>query len=57
MTPTGGHRGRPDSGTLTVGSTVELSYVDQSRDSLDPDNTLYEEITDGQDSLRSATAR
>jgi energy-dependent translational throttle protein EttA len=37
----------PDGGTLTVGSTVELSYVDQSRDALDPDKTVYEEITGG----------
>jgi len=42
----------PDSGTLTVGSTVDLSYVDQSRDSLNPDNTLYEEITDGLDFIK-----
>jgi ATP-binding cassette ChvD family protein len=42
----------PDSGTLTIGSTVDLSYVDQSRDSLNPDNTLYEEITDGQDFIK-----
>jgi ATP-binding cassette ChvD family protein len=42
----------PDSGTITVGSSVELAYVDQSRDALDPDNTVYEEITDGQDLLK-----
>src|SRR5207302_3627753 len=39
----------PDAGTLTVGSTVQLSYVDQSRDALDPDKTVYEEITGGTD--------
>ena len=39
----------PDSGELEIGSTVELGYVDQSRDALDPDKTVYEEITDGQD--------
>ncbi|MDH3705626.1 MAG: energy-dependent translational throttle protein EttA [Acidimicrobiia bacterium] len=42
---------QPDGGTLTVGSTVELAYVDQSRDSLAPDNTVYEEITGGVDNL------
>jgi len=42
---------RPDAGTLTIGSTVDLAYVDQSRDSLDDDRTVYEEVTDGQDVL------
>jgi energy-dependent translational throttle protein EttA len=37
----------PDEGTFTVGETVDLAYVDQSRDSLDPDATVYEEITGG----------
>jgi len=37
----------PDSGTITMGSTVELAYVDQSRDSLDGDKTVWEEISDG----------
>ncbi len=41
----------PDSGTITVGSTVEMAYVDQSRDSLDDDKTVYDEITDGHDLL------
>ncbi len=36
----------PDSGLIKIGSTVELGYVDQSRDSLDPDRTVYQEITD-----------
>jgi ATP-binding cassette ChvD family protein len=36
---------QPDGGTLTVGKTVQLSYVDQSRDSLDPDLTVYAAIT------------
>ena len=49
---TGGTGDGPDSGTLTIGSTVALSYVDQSRDSLDPDHTVYQEITDGQDILK-----
>jgi ATP-binding cassette ChvD family protein len=41
----------PDGGELTVGSTVDLAYVDQSRDTLDDDATVYDEITDGQDVL------
>ena len=36
----------PDSGEVRIGHTVELGYVDQSRDSLDPDRTVYQEITD-----------
>jgi ATP-binding cassette ChvD family protein len=36
-----------DSGTVTIGETVDLAYVDQSRDTLDPDATVYEEITGG----------
>ena len=42
----------PDSGALTVGSTVHIAYVDQSRDSLSPDKTVYEEISGGQDQLQ-----
>jgi ATP-binding cassette ChvD family protein len=45
----------PDAGTLTVGSSVDLAYVDQSRDSLDADKSVYEEITDGQDLLKVGT--
>ncbi|MFN2376465.1 MAG: energy-dependent translational throttle protein EttA [Candidatus Binatia bacterium] len=37
----------PDAGTLTVGETVQLSYVDQSRDALDGERTAWEEISDG----------
>src|SRR4249919_3569525 len=36
-----------DAGTITIGDTVQLSYVDQSRDSLDSDATVYQEITGG----------
>ncbi len=43
---------QPDSGSLRVGETVRLSYVDQSRDSLDDTHTVYEEITDGLDVLK-----
>jgi ATP-binding cassette ChvD family protein len=42
---------KPDDGQLRVGSTVELAYVDQARDALDPDKTVYDEITDGRDVL------
>lgn len=42
---------QPDSGELTIGSTVELGYVDQSRDELNADNTVYQEISGGQDLL------
>jgi ATP-binding cassette ChvD family protein len=42
---------QPDGGTLRVGPTVELAYVDQSRDTLDADKTVYEEITGGVDHL------
>jgi ATP-binding cassette ChvD family protein len=41
----------PDEGTLEVGSTVQLAYVDQSRDALDPEATVYEEITGGVDHM------
>jgi sulfate-transporting ATPase len=41
----------PDEGSLRVGETVQLGYVDQSRDTLDADRTVYDEICDGQDML------
>ncbi|HVL92187.1 MAG TPA: energy-dependent translational throttle protein EttA [Acidimicrobiales bacterium] len=41
----------PDAGTLRVGSTVQLAYVDQSRESLDAARTVYEEVTGGVDRL------
>jgi len=37
----------PDSGKITIGTTVDMAYVDQSRDTLDPDATVYDEITGG----------
>ncbi|RIZ71835.1 MAG: energy-dependent translational throttle protein EttA [Methylococcales bacterium] len=40
---------QPDSGTLNLGQTVELAYVDQLRDDLDPKKTVFEEISDGLD--------
>jgi energy-dependent translational throttle protein EttA len=39
----------PDAGTLRLGDSVQLAYVDQSRDALDPDRTVFEEITGGTD--------
>ena len=42
----------PDGGTLKVGSTVRIAYVDQSRDSLDGSKTVYEEISGGEDQLQ-----
>jgi ATP-binding cassette ChvD family protein len=52
---------QPDGGSLSVGSTVQIAYVDQSRDALDPAKTVYQEISDGQDTLqfgkRSVNAR
>jgi sulfate-transporting ATPase len=41
----------PDSGTLRIGDTVKLGYVDQSRDALKPDATVWEEIADGRDEI------
>jgi ATP-binding cassette ChvD family protein len=41
----------PDAGTLTVGRTVKLAYVDQSREALHGDHTVYEEISGGEDEL------
>jgi ATP-binding cassette ChvD family protein len=42
---------QPTVGTFTVGETVVLGYVDQSRDSLDPDKTVFQEISDGQEEI------
>ncbi len=42
----------PDAGTVTIGSTVQLSYVDQNRDDLDPNHTVYEEITGGDEHVK-----
>jgi energy-dependent translational throttle protein EttA len=41
----------PDSGTLKIGETVQLAYVDQTRDALDPKKSVWEEISGGQDKL------
>ncbi len=42
----------PDGGKLIVGETVKLGYVDQSRDSLDPNRTVWQEISDGMDQIQ-----
>jgi len=42
----------PDSGSITVGDTVELAYVDQDRDSLDPKASVFEEITGGVEHMK-----
>ena len=42
---------QPLSGTLRIGPTVVMSYVDQMRDALDPDHTIYEEITGGNENV------
>jgi len=39
----------PDSGTIRIGNTVKLAYIDQSRDALDPNKTIWEMISDGQE--------
>ena len=40
---------KPDSGAITIGESVQMGYVDQSRDSLDPDKTVWQEISGGND--------
>jgi sulfate-transporting ATPase len=42
---------QPDSGALRIGDTVELAYVDQSREALDPARSVWEEISGGQDQI------
>ena len=42
----------PDSGSITIGDTVELSYVDQSRDALDGGKTVWEEVSGGNDIIK-----
>ena len=43
---------RPDAGELVVGSTVQIAYVDQSRDSLEAEHSVYQEISGGQEQLQ-----
>src|SRR6266404_6357582 len=42
---------KPDEGTLRIGETVQIGYVDQSREALDPNKTVFEEITGGNDEI------
>ena len=44
-------REQPDAGTLTIGDTVKLAYVDQTRDALDGEKTVWEEISGGLDTI------
>ena len=46
---------KPDTGTIRTGNSVQLAYVDQSRDSLDNDKTVWDEISHGQDIMRVGT--
>jgi energy-dependent translational throttle protein EttA len=47
----------PDGGALRLGDTVELAYVDQSRDALDADKSVWEEISDGMDEIKVGDRR
>lgn len=47
---------QPDNGSVTFGDTVQLSYVDQSRDALDPKKTVWQEISDGLDIVKLGEA-
>ena len=46
---------QPDSGDIDVGETVQIAYVDQSRDDLDGNKTVWEEVSDGLDIMRTGT--
>jgi energy-dependent translational throttle protein EttA len=46
---------RPEDGSIEIGDTVQLSYVDQSRDALDPAKTVFGEITDGVEVVKAGT--
>ena len=48
---------QPDGGMLRLGDTVKLAYVDQSRDDLDADKTVWQEITDGNETLQLGPRR
>jgi len=48
---------KPDEGQIRIGDTVELGYVDQSRDALDANKTVYEEISGGMTRSIWVTAR
>jgi ATP-binding cassette ChvD family protein len=46
---------KPDAGSITIGETVKIAYVDQSRDALDGDKTVFQEISGGQDIIRAGS--
>lgn len=46
---------QPDAGSIRIGETVKLTYVDQSRDVLDPDKTIFEMISDGRENITLGT--
>ncbi|MFM9054809.1 MAG: ATP-binding cassette domain-containing protein, partial [Solirubrobacterales bacterium] len=48
---------QPDDGSLRLGETVELAYVDQSRDALDPEKTVWEEISGGEEEIEVGERR
>ena len=48
---------QPDSGSIKIGQTVQLAYVDQSRAALDPEKTVWEEISGGEDNLQLGSRR
>jgi len=48
---------QPDTGAISYGDTVQLSYVDQSRDALDPDKTVWEEISGGAEQIELGDAQ
>ncbi len=48
---------KPDAGTLTIGPTVTMNYIDQTRESLDPAKTVYEEISGGKEMIQLGAKR
>jgi ATP-binding cassette ChvD family protein len=48
---------KPDSGDITIGETVKLTYVDQSHELLDPEKTVWEEVTDGEEIITLGTQK
>jgi len=46
---------KPDAGSIRIGNTVKLAYIDQSRDALDPNKSIWEMISDGQDIVNIGT--
>ena len=47
----------PDPGSINIGDTVKLGYVDQSRDDLNPNSTVWEEISDGLDEIELGSVK